>query len=147
MSASRALQRSFLRARPTVLSPVAATRTLIRPRPFHATTAAQAIHELKSKADFDATVREHKTVIIDAFAEWCGPCHMIAPVFEKLSETYPSVRFCKFDVDQLHDVGAELEIRAMPTFSIFQDGQRIEQVVGANPRALQQWLERLTKAE
>lgn len=65
----------------------------------------------------------------------------------RLSETYPSVRFCKFDVDQLHDVGAELEIRAMPTFSIFQDGQRIEQVVGANPRALQQWLERLTKAE
>lgn len=63
----------------------------------------------------------------------------------RFSDAYPSIRFYKFDVDHVQELGAALEIRAMPTFSVFQDGKRFEQVVGANPKALQDVLERLSE--
>ncbi|EFX05748.1 thioredoxin [Grosmannia clavigera kw1407] len=144
MSAIRTLQRALPRSRPAMSAPIMMTN---RPRLFHATASAQAIHELKSKSDFDAAVKQHKTIIIDAFAEWCGPCHMISPIYAKLSDAYPSIRFYKFDVDHVQDLSAALEIRAMPTFSIFQDGKRLEQVVGANPQALKVVLDRLSKED
>ena len=69
-------------------------------------------------------------------ATWCGPCKQIAPRIVAMSNNYPSARFYKLDVDEVPDVAQELGVRAMPTFMVFRDGEKVGEVVGANEKAL-----------
>ncbi|KAL1954378.1 hypothetical protein VTO42DRAFT_1244 [Malbranchea cinnamomea] len=78
-----------------------------------------------------------KLVVIDCFATWCGPCKAIAPKIEEYSEKYPDVAFYKVDVDEVPDVAQELGVRAMPTFIFFKDGQKVDEVLGAVPPAIE----------
>ena len=71
-------------------------------------------------------------VVIDFFAEWCGPCKMIAPEFVKLANQETSVKFAKVDVDEAEDIAASYEIEAMPTFLFIKGGQVLEKFEGAN---------------
>ncbi|PIG86434.1 thioredoxin [Aspergillus arachidicola] len=83
--------------------------------------------------DFQEKVIDSKDlVVLDCFAEWCGPCKAIAPQLAKLSEEYTGAKFYKIDVDELSEVAAELGVRAMPTFLFFKDGEKVNEVVGAN---------------
>ena len=76
-------------------------------------------------------------VLVDFWAEWCGPCKMIAPIVEELSQEYDGqVRFTKMDVDSNPMTAASLGIRSIPTLLIFRGGKPVEQVVGAVPKAL-----------
>ncbi|KAE8351528.1 thioredoxin [Aspergillus coremiiformis] len=91
-----------------------------------------------SDAEFREKVLNAKgPVVLDCFADWCGPCKAIAPKLAEFSKTYPDAKFYKIDVDQLTEVAAELGVRAMPTFILFKDGQKVSDVVGANPPALE----------
>jgi len=100
--------------------------------------AKQGVHNLENKAAFDAALADNeRLVVLDAFATWCGPCKVIAPQVVKFSNAYPEARFYKIDVDECPDVAQELGIRAMPTFMLFKDGEKVEEVVGANPKALE----------
>lgn len=69
-------------------------------------------------------------------ATWCGPCKVIAPKIVEMSKTFPDARFYKLDVDDVPDVAQELGVRAMPTFMIFKDGEKLGEIVGANDKAL-----------
>ncbi|KUJ16526.1 putative thioredoxin, partial [Mollisia scopiformis] len=104
---------------------------------FHTTKINMGVHNLASKAEFDSALKDNKVVILDAFATWCGPCKVIAPTVVKFSEEFPNAHFVKIDVDEVPDVAQELGIRAMPTFIVFKDGEKVKEVVGANPKALQ----------
>jgi len=97
------------------------------------------VHDLQTKADFDKAIKEaeDKLVVLDCFATWCGPCKVIAPQVVKFSKNYPDANFYKLDVDEVPDVAQELGIRAMPTFLLFKGGEKIAEVVGANPKALE----------
>ncbi|GAB7362209.1 hypothetical protein MBLNU230_g2235t2 [Neophaeotheca triangularis] len=107
-------------------------------RAFSATMGKEGVHNLQSKADFDTAVNEKGTLmVLDCFATWCGPCKVIAPQVVKFSDTYTDARFYKIDVDEVPDVAQELGIRAMPTFVLFKDGEKVTEVVGANPAALE----------
>ena len=98
----------------------------------------EGVHNLQSKADFDAALEAKDTLLVlDCFATWCGPCKVIAPQVVKFSSAYPSARFYKIDVDEVPDVAQELGIRAMPTFLLFKNGDKVAEVVGANPKALE----------
>jgi thioredoxin 1 len=95
------------------------------------------VHHVKSIEEFENLKKTNKFVILDAFATWCGPCKMIAPVMEKLSGENTNVKFLKFDVDELEELGADLGIRAMPTFIGFRDGAEVLRISGANPALLE----------
>ncbi|KAJ5746157.1 thioredoxin [Penicillium odoratum] len=93
---------------------------------------------ITTEADFQAKVTDSKdAIIVDFFAEWCGPCKAIAPVLEKFSEKHENVKFYKVDVDQLGEVAAKNKISAMPTFLVFKNGELIDTVRGAVPPAIE----------
>jgi thioredoxin 1 len=95
-----------------------------------------------SQEEFKEAIAKNQVVMIDAFATWCGPCKAIAPTIAKWAENEfkDKIYFAKFDVDALPELAQELGIRAMPTFVVFKDGEKVDEFVGANPPALQKVL-------
>ncbi|KAJ5747033.1 uncharacterized protein N7511_008729 [Penicillium nucicola] len=99
---------------------------------------------LTSVADFREKVLESpEPAILDCFAVWCGPCKAIAPKYHQWSDQYTQVKFYTFDVDAVPDLSAELGVRAMPTFMLFKDGQKVTEVVGASVPAIEQGIQAL----
>ncbi|KUI74510.1 Thioredoxin-like protein [Cytospora mali] len=87
-------------------------------------------------------------VVADFYADWCGPCKMIAPTFESLATKYTKpkrITFAKVNVDNQRDVASQYGVRAMPTFMIFKNGSAIETIQGANPQALTAAVEKAVK--
>ena len=95
-------------------------------------------------ATFDDEVRKSDVpVVVDFWAEWCGPCRMIGPALEELSEQYGGrVKVAKVNVDENPDVAARLGVRGIPSLFLFKDGQVVSNKVGAAPKAaLQSWID------
>jgi len=87
--------------------------------------------------DFKKAVLEStKTVIVDFFAEWCGPCKMVTPIIEEIANQNqdPNLKFVKVDVDQAREIAAELGIRSIPAIKIFKNGQEVASIVGAQKK-------------
>jgi len=82
-------------------------------------------------------------VLVDFWAEWCGPCRMIAPALEEISaELGDKVTVVKLNIDENPDTPSRYGVRGIPTMLLFKDGQPVAQKVGAAPRSqIQQWLE------
>ena len=130
--------------RPATLRPTSTAnlyQPLLTPRFFTYTSKMSekaGVHNLHKTEDFKKALEEKGSLmVLDCFATWCGPCKVIAPQVVKFSESYPNARFYKLDVDEVPDVAQELGIRAMPTFLLFKDGEKVAEVVGANPKALE----------
>ncbi|KKZ62712.1 thioredoxin 1 [[Emmonsia] crescens] len=119
---------------------------------FRPTSGTMVVHNLRDRAAFESAVSStdaaaaatatptgQKTplIVIDCFATWCGPCKAIAPKLVEFSEAYPNVGFYKVDVDECPDIAQELGVRAMPTFIFFKDGQKVDEVLGAVPPAIE----------
>lgn len=87
---------------------------------------------------------ESGVTIVDFFATWCGPCKMLAPVLEGLSnEMEGKANFIKVDIDQSLDLANEFQIASVPTMVIFKDGQKVDQLVGFLPKErIQQTIEK-----
>jgi len=86
---------------------------------------------------FDTEVLQNsKPVIVDYWAEWCGPCRMVAPVLEEIaSEHADKIDVVKLNIDENPTVSQRYQIMAIPTMSVFQNGQVVKQIVGAKPKA------------
>ncbi len=90
-----------------------------------------------SDASFNADVIQAETlVLVDYWAEWCGPCKMIAPILDEVSKDYEGkLRVTKMNVDENRDVPAKYGIRGIPTLMLFKDGQLAATKVGAMSKA------------
>lgn len=73
-----------------------------------------------------------KLSVVDFYATWCGPCKAVSPIFDKLAEKVPEVDFARVDVDKAQEVAMEYRVSAMPTFLLFQNGEKVETIVGAD---------------
>ena len=86
-----------------------------------------------TSADFEKEVlQSDKPVLVDFFADWCGPCKMMAPVVEQLAEELEGkAKVGKLNIDENMDIAEKYRVMNIPTFLIFKDGQEKERIVGA----------------
>jgi thioredoxin 1 len=91
-----------------------------------------------SSKDFDKEVRDSKIpVIIDFFADWCGPCQMMAPLFEELSSGFKDkLKFVKLDTDEAGGIAEEFGVSSIPCLIILDRGKEIGRFVGFMPKQL-----------
>ena len=88
--------------------------------------------DLTSEA-FEKTVTADGIVLVDFWAEWCGPCKSFGPIFEEASEKNPEITFAKIDTEAQQEIAGALEIRSIPTLMIFRDGIQLFSQPGALP--------------
>lgn len=86
-----------------------------------------------TKETFEETILGNETVLVDFWAEWCGPCRIFGPVYEKVSEQYPDAVFAKVDTEDQPELGQTFNIRSIPTLMIFRDQIGIFSQPGALP--------------
>ena len=87
-------------------------------------------------ANFDELVNSGKPMVLDFWAEWCGPCRMVGPIVDELAREYEGkVIIGKIDVDNNDDVVSQFGIRNIPTILFFKDGVVVDKQVGAAPKA------------
>jgi thioredoxin 1 len=88
-------------------------------------------------ANFDQIVNTDKPVLVDFWAEWCGPCKMIGPVVEELAKDYDGKAVvAKLNVDENPQVTARYGVRSIPTLLVFKGGQIVDKQVGAVPKSV-----------
>ncbi|HKI43701.1 MAG TPA: thioredoxin [Balneolales bacterium] len=84
----------------------------------------------------EEVLQSDKPVLVDFWAEWCGPCRMIGPIVDELAKEYDGkAKFTKVDVDSNPEISMKFNIRSIPTLLIFKGGKVVDQIIGAVPKS------------
>ena len=100
--------------------------------------------KLNNKAEFEA-IKNNGVVLVDFYADWCGPCKMLGPVLEDLAGEYEGkAKIVKVNVDEISDLASEYGVMSIPNMFILKDGEVVKNIVGYQPKvALKQVLDSL----
>jgi thioredoxin 1 len=84
----------------------------------------------------DEVLQADGPVLVDFWAEWCGPCKMVSPVLDEIAGEYPDkITVAKVNIDENPSIARDYQIMSIPTMSVFQKGQVVKSIVGARPKA------------
>jgi thioredoxin 1 len=99
--------------------------------------ASKNLLTLQSK-DFEKEVLQSKVpAVVDFYADWCGPCRMVSPIIESLSDEYAGkVKFAKVNTDENQDLAERYGIMSIPTIMLFKNGKVADRVIGAGPASM-----------
>ena len=88
-----------------------------------------------NKDNFNEIKNSEKTVLLDFYADWCGPCRMVSPIVDEIAEEHPEYLVCKVNVDQEGELAAQFGVASIPTLVVLKDGKVVSQSSGARPKA------------
>ena len=87
-----------------------------------------------NKSNFDEINKSDRKVLIDFFAEWCGPCRMVSPIVDEIANERPDILVAKINVDEEPELASAFGVSAIPTLVIMKDGKIVQQSSGARPK-------------
>ncbi|MCD4704879.1 thioredoxin [bacterium] len=92
--------------------------------------------EILNDTNFDNFLKENENVVVDFFAEWCGPCKMLGPIMDELSEEYKdqNIKIVKVDVDQAKSLAQRFNVMSIPTVIFFKKGEAQDTIMGLLPK-------------
>jgi len=88
-------------------------------------------------ATFKEMIKNQPLVVVDCWAPWCAPCHMVAPIIEEMARDYAGrILFGKLNVDENREVAMQYQIMSIPTLLVFKNGKIVDRIIGAMPRQM-----------
>ncbi len=87
-----------------------------------------------NKNNFDLVINSDKPVLLDFYAEWCGPCRMVSPIIEQIAEENPQYLVCKVNVDEEPELAAQFGVSSIPLLAVVKDGKIVNKSAGAKPK-------------
>ena len=87
-----------------------------------------------NKDNFDIVLKSEKTVLVDFYADWCGPCRMVSPIVDQIAEEHPEYLVVKINVDDSPELAQEFEVMSIPMLLVMKGGEVVNQMVGAQPK-------------
>lgn len=88
-----------------------------------------------NKTNFEEIKNSEKTVLLDFFAEWCGPCRMVSPIVDEIAEERTDITVGKINVDEEPELAAAFSVSTIPTLVVMKNGKIVNQSSGARPKA------------
>lgn len=85
--------------------------------------------------NFNSVKTSEKTVLIDFYADWCGPCRMVSPIVDEIAEENPQYLVCKINVDDEPELAEQFGVSSIPMLAVMKNGELVNQSVGARPKA------------
>lgn len=82
----------------------------------------------------EEVIESKKTVLLDFWATWCGPCRMVGPIVEEIAKERPDIKVCKINVDEQDELASAFSIMSIPTLMVVKEGKIVNQTVGARPK-------------
>lgn len=87
-----------------------------------------------TKDNFESVKASEKTVLLDFYADWCGPCRMVSPLVDEIAEEHPEYLVGKINVDEQGELAAAFGVTSIPTLVVMKDGKTVNQSAGARPK-------------
>ncbi len=88
-----------------------------------------------NKSNFDAVKNSEKTVLLDFYADWCGPCRMVSPIVDEIAEERSDILVGKINVDDCPELAMQFGIVSIPTLIVMKGGEAVNKMVGARPKS------------
>lgn len=88
-----------------------------------------------NKSNFDETLNTEKTVLVDFWAPWCGPCRMLSPIVDQVAEENPDLVVGKVNVDEEPELAQRFGVMSIPTLVVLKNGEEVSRSLGAKPKA------------
>ena len=103
---------------------------LLQQQDLNNTVNEMPVIELTSQ-NFNQEIKNKNLLLVDFWAEWCGPCKSMHPIFTRMAKKYKQVRFARVNVDDAQDIAMKYEVQSIPTFIMFKNAEVVNRMVGA----------------